>query len=80
MIRVGIGGWVFEPWRGTFYPKGLPHVRELAHGSGITVLSWLRIIKLGDASDQPIGQWNARDVRCSRANAFACVGQTTVGR
>jgi uncharacterized protein YecE (DUF72 family) len=33
MIRVGIGGWVFEPWRGTFYPKGLPHVRELAHAS-----------------------------------------------
>jgi uncharacterized protein YecE (DUF72 family) len=33
MIFVGIGGWVFEPWRGTFYPKGLPHVRELAHAS-----------------------------------------------
>jgi uncharacterized protein YecE (DUF72 family) len=33
MIRVGIGGWVFEPWRGSFYPKGLPHVRELAHAS-----------------------------------------------
>ena len=33
MIRVGIGGWVFEPWRGTFYPEGLPHVRELAHAS-----------------------------------------------
>src|SRR6476659_7520977 len=28
-IRVGIGGWTFEPWRGTFYPKGLPHAREL---------------------------------------------------
>jgi len=22
-IRVGIGGWTFEPLRGTFYPKGL---------------------------------------------------------
>src|ERR1700758_220986 len=33
MIRVGIGGWVFEPWRGIFYPKGLPQVRELAHAS-----------------------------------------------
>ena len=29
MIRVGIGGWVFEPWRGEFYPKGLPQAREL---------------------------------------------------
>jgi uncharacterized protein YecE (DUF72 family) len=33
MIRVGIGGWVFEPWRGAFYPKGLPQARELAHAS-----------------------------------------------
>src|SRR4051812_44234498 len=33
MIRVGIGGWVFAPWRGTFYPKGLPQARELAHAS-----------------------------------------------
>jgi len=33
MIRVGIGGWTYEPWRGVFYPKGLPHARELAHAS-----------------------------------------------
>ena len=32
-IRVGIGGWTFEPWRGVFYPKGLPHARELAYAS-----------------------------------------------
>ena len=33
MIHVGIGGWTFEPWRGPFYPKGLPHAQELAHAS-----------------------------------------------
>src|SRR2546430_14719795 len=33
MIRVGIGGWTFEPWRGVFYPKGLPHARELEFAS-----------------------------------------------
>ena len=32
-IRVGIGGWVFPPWRGTFYPKGLRQAGELAHAS-----------------------------------------------
>ncbi len=32
-IRVGIGGWIFEPWRGTFYPEGLAHKRELAFAS-----------------------------------------------
>ena len=32
-IRIGIGGWTFEPWRGLFYPKGLPHVQELKYAS-----------------------------------------------
>jgi uncharacterized protein YecE (DUF72 family) len=32
-IRVGVGGWTFEPWRGVFYPKGLPHARELQYAS-----------------------------------------------
>jgi uncharacterized protein YecE (DUF72 family) len=33
MIRAGIGGWTFEPWRGSFYPKGLSHARELEFAS-----------------------------------------------
>ena len=32
-IYVGIGGWTFEPWRGAFYPEGLPHKRELEFAS-----------------------------------------------
>lgn len=28
-IFAGVGGWTFEPWRGVFYPAGLPHKREL---------------------------------------------------
>ncbi len=33
-IRVGIGGWVYEPWRGgTFYPEGLAQKRELEYAS-----------------------------------------------
>jgi uncharacterized protein YecE (DUF72 family) len=32
-IRIGIGGWTFEPWRNNFYPKGLPHSRELNYAS-----------------------------------------------
>ncbi|MFT3730318.1 MAG: DUF72 domain-containing protein [Hyphomicrobium sp.] len=32
-IRAGIGGWTFEPWRGTFYPDGLPHTKELEFAS-----------------------------------------------
>jgi uncharacterized protein YecE (DUF72 family) len=32
-IRVGIGGWVFPPWRGTFYPKEVRQADELAYAS-----------------------------------------------
>jgi uncharacterized protein YecE (DUF72 family) len=32
-IYVGIGGWTFEPWRGVFYPQGLPHAKELAYAA-----------------------------------------------
>lgn len=30
-VRIGISGWTYAPWRGTFYPPGLPHRRELPH-------------------------------------------------
>jgi len=29
VIRIGISGWRYEPWRGVFYPEGLPQRREL---------------------------------------------------
>lgn len=32
-VYVGIGGWNFPPWRGTFYPPGLPQAQELAYAS-----------------------------------------------
>lgn len=32
-IFVGIGGWAFAPWRGTFFPKGLAQSKELAHAA-----------------------------------------------
>lgn len=33
LIRAGIGGWTFEPWRGVFYPQGLKQAEELAYAS-----------------------------------------------
>jgi uncharacterized protein YecE (DUF72 family) len=32
-VFVGIGGWMFPPWRGVFYPKGLRHDDELEFAS-----------------------------------------------
>jgi uncharacterized protein YecE (DUF72 family) len=32
-VRIGISGWRYAPWRGTFYPAGLPQSRELAYAA-----------------------------------------------
>ena len=32
-IRVGVGGWTYEPWRNNFYPQGLSHGKELQYAS-----------------------------------------------
>ncbi len=32
-IRVGVGGWTYEPWRDNFYPKAWPQGRELEYAS-----------------------------------------------
>jgi len=32
-IRIGVGGWSYAPWRGVFYPKGLPQGKELEYAS-----------------------------------------------
>jgi uncharacterized protein YecE (DUF72 family) len=32
-VRIGISGWTYAPWRGTFFPKGLKQKEELAYAS-----------------------------------------------
>jgi uncharacterized protein YecE (DUF72 family) len=32
-VRIGISGWRYPPWRGLFYPVGLPQRRELEYAS-----------------------------------------------
>lgn len=34
VIRVGISGWTYAPWRGVFYPKGLKREQELNYAAG----------------------------------------------
>jgi uncharacterized protein YecE (DUF72 family) len=33
-IRVGVGGWDFDPWRESFYPPRLPRSKQLGHMAG----------------------------------------------
>src|SRR3981081_1036664 len=35
IVRIGISGWRYAPWRGKFYPAKLPHRRELAYAASI---------------------------------------------
>ena len=34
-IRIGISGWRYAPWRGSFYPQDLPQKDELCHAAAI---------------------------------------------
>lgn len=32
-IHVGVGGWDYDPWRGTFYPPGLARTKQLEYAA-----------------------------------------------
>jgi len=34
-VCIGISGWTYKPWRGQFYPEGLPQKEELAYAASI---------------------------------------------
>lgn len=40
-IRVGIGGWDYDPWRGSFYPPGLARTKQLEYAA-----QWLTAIEV----------------------------------
>ena len=55
-VRIGISGWRYAPWRGVFYPKGLPQRRELEFASRM-----FPSIEINGSfySLQPPGHWAA---------------------
>ena len=59
MIRVGIGGWVFAPWRGEFYPKGLPQARELEHASRAVTTIEINGTFYGSQKPESFRRWAA---------------------
>jgi uncharacterized protein YecE (DUF72 family) len=58
-IYVGIGGWTFEPWRGAFYPEGLPHRRELEYASGKVTSIEVNGTYYGSQSPNSFAKWRA---------------------
>jgi len=58
-IRVGIGGWTFEPWRGVFYPKGLSQKRELEYaGQHVTSIE-INGTYYGSQKPESFARWRA---------------------
>lgn len=58
-IRVGIGGWSFEPWRGTFYPPGTKAKDELAYAASQLSAIEINATYYRSQSPQSFANWAA---------------------
>ncbi|MEO0033625.1 MAG: hypothetical protein RIS94_3383 [Pseudomonadota bacterium] len=59
-IRVGIGGWTYEPWRGgAFYPEGLPQKRELEYAAAHLTCIEINATYYGRQKPQSFANWAA---------------------
>lgn len=58
-IRVGVGGWVFEPWRGVFYPDGLPQRRELEYASRHLTAIEINATYYGSQKPESFRKWGS---------------------
>ncbi len=56
-IRIGVGGWNYEPWRGAFYPKGLPHRSELEYASRKLTTIEINSTYYGSKSPETFARW-----------------------
>jgi uncharacterized protein YecE (DUF72 family) len=57
-IRVGIGGWTFESWRGTFYPGDLAQKRELEHASRQVTAIEINGTYYGSQKPESFAKWH----------------------
>ena len=58
-IHVGIGGWNFEPWRGVFYPKGLPQAKELEYAASHLTSIEINATFYGSQKPESFRKWAA---------------------
>lgn len=57
--HVGIGGWTFAPWRGRFYPPGLPHAQELAYAAARLTAIEINATFYGRQKPESFARWAA---------------------
>ena len=81
-IRVGIGGWTFEPWRGVFYPKGTRQADELAYASRHVTAIEINSTYHGTQKPESFAKWAATVpegfVFALKANRF-CTNRRVLG-
>ena len=58
-IRIGVGGWTFEPWRGVYYPEGLKQKDELAYMSGRLTAIEINGTYYGSQKPETFAKWAA---------------------
>jgi len=56
-IRIGVGGWTYEPWRETFYPSGLPQKRELEYAASKLTSIEINGTYYGSQKPQSFAKW-----------------------
>ena len=56
-IRIGIGGWTFEPWRGVFYPPKLPHAKELGFAASVLTSIEINGTYYGSQKPESFRKW-----------------------
>jgi uncharacterized protein YecE (DUF72 family) len=57
-IRVGVGGWTYEPWRGSFYPDKLPQKRELEYAAAQLTTIEINGTYYGSQKPESFRKWN----------------------
>ena len=74
VIRVGVGGWTYEPWRGAFYPPGLPQKQELAHAARALTTIEINGTYYGSQKPESFARWrdNAAGLRLRGEGAALC--------
>jgi uncharacterized protein YecE (DUF72 family) len=74
-IRVGIGGWTYEPWRETFYPPEVKKAGELAYASRHVTSIEINATYYRTQSPQSFRRWAGETpddfVFAVKANRFA---------
>jgi uncharacterized protein YecE (DUF72 family) len=57
-IRIGVGGWTFEPWRGTFYPDKLAQKRELEYAASKLTSIEINGTYYGSQKPESFARWH----------------------